>query len=105
MVMGRLIGSFGIQGWLKVNFFTESAASLAQYERWIVRTRDGWTEMAVEDFAVHSKGPVAKLAGCGDRDAADRLRGCDVAVTARCDGRGAARNALLGRPGRPGGGG
>ena len=80
VVMGRLIGPFGIQGWLKVNFFTESAASLSQFGRWIVRTRDGWTEMAVEDFAVHSKGPVAKLAGCDDRNAADRLRGADVAV-------------------------
>ena len=78
--MGRLIGPFGVQGWLKVNFFTESAASLAQYERWIVRTRDGWTEMDVEDFAVHSKGPVAKLAGCADRTAAERLRGADVAI-------------------------
>ena len=35
----------------------------------------------MEDFAVHSKGPVAKLAGCDDRDAADAMRGADVAVT------------------------
>ena len=27
---------------------------------------------ALEDFEVHSKGPVAKLAGCDDRDAAER---------------------------------
>ena len=31
--------------------------------------------MALEDFEVHSKGPVAKLAGCDDREAADALRG------------------------------
>ncbi len=36
--------------------------------------------MQVEAFEVHSKGPVAKLAGCGDRVAADALRGADVAV-------------------------
>ena len=36
--------------------------------------------MAIEDFEVHSKGPVVKLAGCGDREGAERLRGCDVAV-------------------------
>jgi 16S rRNA processing protein RimM len=36
--------------------------------------------MALEEFEVHSKGPVAKLAGCDDREGADRLRGSDVAV-------------------------
>jgi 16S rRNA processing protein RimM len=34
----------------------------------------------LEDFEVHSKGPVAKLAGCDERDAAERLRGADVAI-------------------------
>ena len=29
---------------------------------------------------MHSKGPVAKIAGCVDRGTADALRGCDVAV-------------------------
>jgi len=80
VVMGRIVGSFGVQGWLKVNPFTESAGGLAQFGRWMVRTHAGWTEMGVEDFALHSKGPVAKLAGCDDRTAADRLRGCDVAI-------------------------
>jgi len=80
VVMGRLVGAFGIQGWLKVNPFTEDAGGLAHFRRWLVHTREGWLEMSVEDFAVHSKGPVAKLAGCEDRSAADRLRGSDVAV-------------------------
>ena len=29
---------------------------------------------------MHSRGPVAKLAGCEDREGADRLRGLQVAV-------------------------
>jgi 16S rRNA processing protein RimM len=37
--------------------------------------------MGLEEFEVHSKGPVAKLAGCVDRDAADAMRGFEVAVT------------------------
>lgn len=78
--MGRIVGAFGIQGWVKVKVFTEAADGLDGYESWIVRTREGWRAMAVEDFEVHSKGPVAKLAGCGGRDAADALRGAEVAV-------------------------
>jgi len=79
--MGRIAGSFGVQGWVKVRAFTETAASLADYEEWIVRARDGWRTIPIEGFEVHSKGPVAKLAGCADREAADALRGAEIAVT------------------------
>lgn len=79
--MGRIVGSFGVAGWLKVKVFTESADALGDYESWIVRTRGGWRAMQMEGFEVHSKGPVAKLAGCSGRDEADALRGADVAVT------------------------
>jgi len=78
--MGRIVGAFGIHGWVKVKAFTEADDGLDGYESWIVRTREGWRSMALEDFEVHSKGPVAKLAGCAGRDAADALRGAEVAV-------------------------
>jgi 16S rRNA processing protein RimM len=78
--MGRIVGAFGVQGWLKVKPFTQEPGNLGDFPRWLVRTGDGWREMALEEFEVHSKGPVAKLAGCDDREGADRLRGSDVAV-------------------------
>jgi 16S rRNA processing protein RimM len=78
--MGRLVGAFGVQGWIKVKAFTERPESLGEHPRWSLRTRDGWREMRLEGYEVHSKGPVAKLEGCDDRAAADGLRGCDIAV-------------------------
>jgi 16S rRNA processing protein RimM len=79
--MGRVVGAFGLNGWVKVKVFTESADTLSTFPTWLVQAREGWREMALEDFEIHSKGPVAKLAGCDDRDAADALRGAEVAVT------------------------
>ena len=79
--MGRIVGPFGVHGWLKVKPFTERAHGLAEFPRWLVGTAGGWMEMGLEDFEVHSKGPVAKLSGCDDREGAQALRGCDVAVT------------------------
>ena len=81
VLMGRIVGAFGVQGWLKVKSFTESPEGLGEFPRWLVGTEGAWREMALDDFEVHSKGPVAKLAGCDDREGADRLRGSDVAVT------------------------
>ena len=79
--MGEIVGSFGLKGWVKVKVFTETPDSLGVFPTWMVRTKEGWRDMALQDFEVHSKGPVAKLAGCDDREAADALRGAEVAVT------------------------
>jgi len=78
--MGRIVGPFGVQGWLKVKPFTESPDALGEFTAWIVGGEAGWGERTLEDFEVHSKGPVAKLAGCDDRDAAQKMRGADVAI-------------------------
>jgi 16S rRNA processing protein RimM len=80
VVMGRIVGPFGVQGWLKVKAFTEEPGGLGEFQVWLVGTKGAWREMRLEDFEVHSKGPVAKLAGCGDREGAERLRGCEIAV-------------------------
>ena len=79
--MARILGPFGVKGWVRLKAFTEQAASLGEFDRWIVETREGWKEMALRGFEVHSKGPVALLEGCADREAAFLLRGCCVAVT------------------------
>jgi 16S rRNA processing protein RimM len=79
--MALIVGAFGLKGWVKVKAFTESPGALGAFPHWLVKTSAGWREMALEDFEVHSKGPVAKLAGCDGRDAADALRGAEIAVT------------------------
>lgn len=78
--MGRVVGSFGVKGWVKVKPFSLKPDALADHDTWVVRTRDGWREMDLEDFEVHAKGPVAKLAGSDAREASEQLRGADVAV-------------------------
>ena len=78
--MGRIVGAFGVEGWIKVKPFTEEPGGLGEFARWLVAGAEGWREVAVEDFELHSKGPVAKLAGCDDRESAERLRNRDVAV-------------------------
>ena len=80
VVIGRIVGPFGVQGWVKVKTHTERPASIGEFPRWLVGTKLGWLERALDGFEVHSKGPVAKLEGCDDREAAVRLRNCDVAV-------------------------
>ena len=78
--MARILGPFGIRGWVKVKAYTERPESLGGFPTWIVGSGGDWREVRVEAFEVHSKGPVAKLAGCEDREGAARYRDNDVAV-------------------------
>jgi 16S rRNA processing protein RimM len=78
--MGRVVGPFGIRGWVRIKPFTEDPAGLDEYAQWIVRSPEGWIGMPLEEFELHAKGPVAKLAGCEDPEAVQRLRGADIAV-------------------------
>ena len=80
VVMARVAGAFGIKGWLKLHTFTESPDSLDAYASWLLKSDKGWQEFELEDFAVNVKGVVAKLKGCDDRSAAEKLIKCDIGI-------------------------
>jgi 16S rRNA processing protein RimM len=79
--MGRILGPFGIQGWVKLRTFTESPDGLADHPSWWLRTKAGWKSAALEDFKVRPAAVSAKLQGVDDRNAAELLGGTDIAVT------------------------
>jgi 16S rRNA processing protein RimM len=81
VVMGRLTGAFGIQGWVKVRTFTESPDGLASHPSWWIRSKTGWQSAVLQEFKVRPAAITAKLEGIEDRTGAELLRGCDVAVT------------------------
>jgi 16S rRNA processing protein RimM len=79
--MGRILGPFGIQGWVKLRTFTETPDGLADHPSWWLRSKAGWKSAVLEDFKVRPAAVSAKLQGVDDRNAAELLGGTDVAVT------------------------
>jgi 16S rRNA processing protein RimM len=79
--MGRVLGPFGIQGWIKLKTFTEDPDGLARHPNWWLRTKSGWRSAVLQDFKVRPAAVSARLEGVDDRNAAEALRGFDVAVT------------------------
>lgn len=78
--MGRLLAPRGIKGWLKVKTFTEEADALADFDVWWLKRNNTWVQWAVEDTELVHLGFSAKLAGVEDRNAAELMRGIDVAL-------------------------
>jgi 16S rRNA processing protein RimM len=78
--MGRISAPFGIKGWVRVQPYSGATGNLANCATWWLDGAAGWQEYAVQQAQVQGPHVVAKLAGCEDRDAADRFKGRVVAV-------------------------
>ena len=78
--MGRIFGSWGVRGGVRVDPYTEDPETLATYKTWFVGCEGQWKEYRVIEARLHITQVVAQLEGLDDRDAALKLKGCDVAV-------------------------
>jgi 16S rRNA processing protein RimM len=80
VVLGRIVGVFGVRGWVKVFSHTEPRDNILTYSPWLVREGGSWKALRLLDGKPHGKGMIALLEGCTDRDRAALLLGCDIAV-------------------------
>jgi len=80
IVVGKVVGPYGIRGWLKVVSFTDPADNLLGYRPWQL-VRDGrYDAVEVEDARRHGRGYVAKLRGVDDRGGAETLANAEIGV-------------------------
>jgi 16S rRNA processing protein RimM len=80
VIMGKIVGAQGIQGWVKVQTFTEYLDSLLDYGTWYVGNEQAWRPIKVLEANVHGKVLVARLDGIADRTAAEKYKGQLIAV-------------------------
>jgi len=80
LVLGRILGAFGIQGWVRIRPFTDNPDSLLEQTEWILRRGDLSRAVRVEEAKTHGAFVLARLAALVDRGAAEELRGWDVTV-------------------------
>ncbi|MGF1642947.1 MAG: ribosome maturation factor RimM [Thiotrichales bacterium] len=80
VTIGRLAGLYGVRGWFKVFSHTQPRENILSYRPWLIMLGGEWRIFAVEQGQAHGKGVLAKLAGCDDRDQAEKLLGAEIAV-------------------------
>lgn len=79
--MGHVSAPFGVKGWVKVQPYTETVDALLDYPVWWLDVGGQWRECQIAQAEAHHKTVAAKLEGYDDRDRAEDLKGCRVAVT------------------------
>jgi 16S rRNA processing protein RimM len=82
VTLGRIVGVFGIKGWVKVKSYTEPAEGILDYGAWQLAAGPGVPRRTVKALEGRRHGTlvVARLDGVADRDAAAALAHCDIVV-------------------------
>ena len=81
VLVGRVLGAFGIRGDLKIESFTDPLRALLRYQPWTLRDARG-AERLLDGVSGRetAKGVVAHIAGVDDRDQAEAMRGLEIWV-------------------------
>ena len=75
LVMGQLVGSFGIKGWLKVKVFTEKVETLEDYKEWFISSDEkNWSKIRVENVKINQNRMMVKFEEIDGRTSADGYR-------------------------------
>jgi 16S rRNA processing protein RimM len=80
VVMGRVLGAYGVHGWLRIEPFTERPDGLANYRSWWLKRGGDWREVAVAEAKPHGSLLVARLQETLTREQAAQLRGTEIGV-------------------------
>ncbi|ADJ28924.1 ribosome maturation factor RimM [Nitrosococcus watsonii] len=80
VLVGRISGLYGVQGWLRVYSYTQSRDNILDYEPWYLRQNGAWQARRLMKGRVQGKGIVVALEGIDERDVAALWVGCEIAV-------------------------
>ena len=75
VVIGRVQGAFGVQGWVRLISYTDPVGNILEYSPWLLQDSGRWRELKVRAARAQRNGFVAQLEGVDDRDQAAALRG------------------------------
>lgn len=90
--IGRVMGSWGVKGWIKVQPFSLDPQALFSSKRWFLKAPEGasaaalttlsaWPLLKVVQAKSHGDGVVASVQDLSDRHAAEALRGARIFIS------------------------
>lgn len=81
VVMGHVIGPFGVHGWIKISPYTEHIDGLMKYPLWwLSKDNQDWQKVHVISGHMNGQILTAKLKEYTDRTEASTLKGMQIAI-------------------------
>lgn len=84
VVLGKIVGAFGVKGWVKIKSYTEPVENILDYGVWQLGQTGNqigkWTPIKVEEGRVTDKGVLARLEGLVSPEEARLKVGLELGV-------------------------
>lgn len=80
VLLGRVSGVFGVDGWVKLFSYTEPREAILGYESCLLQQGDTWQALNWKRGKRHGKTVIAQIEGIDDRDSAEILVGADIGI-------------------------
>ncbi len=80
ITLGKISGVFGVKGWVKVFSYTEKRGGILDYDPWFLHVGGEWRAYSLKAGQLQGKGVIASLEGIEQREQAQSLQGCEIAV-------------------------
>ncbi len=88
MLIGKIVGCFGIKGWVKIHAYTDPVENFLAYGVYTVKAREGRpgvhdnARLEIDTGHRQGKGLVAHIKGVDDRTLAESYKGLELSVPA-----------------------
>lgn len=80
VLMGRVVGVFGVRGWLKIESYSEPRDRLFSYRPWLMGRGGVLREVVPAELREQGKNVVVRLPGCDTVEQAQSLLGEEIWV-------------------------
>mgnify|MGYP003536534081 FL=1 len=85
VIMGHVIGPFGVHGWIKISPYTEHIDGLTNYTSWwLSKDQQDWQNVHVISSHINGSTLTVKLKEYADRTEASKLKGMLIAIPREC---------------------
>ncbi|MDJ0761289.1 MAG: ribosome maturation factor RimM [Woeseiaceae bacterium] len=78
--LGRIVGLFGVRGWVKIFSYTDPREAILEYKSWQLRQGSKTTPVQLSEGKRHGKSVIARFEGVEDRDAAAGYLEAEISV-------------------------
>ena len=78
--VGKISGSFGVKGWVKIFSFTEPRTNILEYTPLFINTQGEWKEVEVSGGKAQGKGVIMGFKNVTDRNQTLPLIGAELAI-------------------------
>lgn len=80
VLVGKLVGVYGVKGWLKLISFTRPEENIFNYHPWLLKCGGQWQQLVLTGSKVDTKTLLACFKGVSDREKAKMFIGAEIAI-------------------------